>query len=85
MASLHWRDFGEEWVVFDEASGQTHWLDGVNAAVLMRFQDGPASQAEICEFIDQLGGQRSDALVKQINDTVSQLQSIGLIDEVADA
>jgi len=83
LASLHWRDFGEEWAVFDVASGQTHWFDGLSAAVLMRFQDGPSNIAEISGFIQLLGVQSSDEVNKQIKDIVSQLQSIGLV-EVAD-
>lgn len=84
LASLHWRDFGDEWVVFDVASGQTHWLDGISAAVLMRFQDGPANLDDVAGFIQLLGVQGTDELKKQIIDIVSQLQSIGLV-ELVDA
>ena len=80
LASLHWRDFGEEWAVFDVASGQTHWLDGLSAAVLMRFQDGSASLADIADFTQTLGVQSTDGLKKQITDIVSHLQSIGLLE-----
>jgi PqqD family protein of HPr-rel-A system len=80
LASLHWREFGDEWAVFDVASGQTHWLDGVNAAVLMRFQDGPADVQAIADFIELLGTQSSDELKQQITGIVSQLLSMGLIE-----
>lgn len=32
--NLHWRCWGDEYVVFDEASGYTHQLDPVRAFVL---------------------------------------------------
>lgn len=79
LANLHWRDFGDEWVVFDVASGQTHCLDGVSAVVLMRLQDGPTNVDGLAEFVCSLGPERSEALNLQITDIVLQLQSIGLI------
>lgn len=35
MASLHWRGWDGEWVVFDLGSGQTHQMDTLSAATLM--------------------------------------------------
>jgi PqqD family protein of HPr-rel-A system len=80
LASLHWREFGDEWAVFDVASGQTHWLDGLSAAVLMRIQDGPATAIEIADFVQSLGIQSTDELKKQIIGIASQLRTIGLVE-----
>ncbi|WP_274595964.1 HPr-rel-A system PqqD family peptide chaperone [Rhodoferax sediminis] len=35
LASLHWRCWGDEWVVFDAGSGQTHQMDTLTAATLL--------------------------------------------------
>lgn len=43
ISSFHWASWDDEYVVFDEASGQTHLLDPVKAYVLDALSDGPAS------------------------------------------
>jgi PqqD family protein of HPr-rel-A system len=37
---LHWRRWGDEWVVFSAGSGQTHKLDALSAAVLLICEEG---------------------------------------------
>jgi len=38
--SLHYRHWGNEWVVFDTGSGQTHQMDTVAAVALMCCENG---------------------------------------------
>ena len=33
MVQLHWRQFGDDWVLFEALSGQTHQMAGVTVAV----------------------------------------------------
>lgn len=47
LCSFHWRRWGDEWVVFDEGSGDTYHLDGLSAVALMCLAAGPCSLAEL--------------------------------------
>ncbi len=39
---LHWRQFGNDWILFEALSGQTHQMSRVTAAVLMCYETGHA-------------------------------------------
>jgi len=47
LCKFHWRQFGDDWVVFDEGSGDTHRLDPVSAVALMCLAEAPLSEAEL--------------------------------------
>lgn len=47
LASLHWRCWDDQWVVFDVGSGQTHSLDKVTAATLSRIESEPTTAADL--------------------------------------
>ena len=47
LASLHWRQWEGEWVVFDEGSGQTHQMDTLTATALMAVDAFPISFQEL--------------------------------------
>jgi len=49
IGRLHWASWFDEYVVFDEASGQTHQLDQVHAFVLHLLSEAPQSRQSICE------------------------------------
>lgn len=38
LVQLHWRQFDDDWVLFEALSGQTHQMAGVTAAVLMCYE-----------------------------------------------
>jgi len=46
-SSLHYRHWGNEWVVFDVGSGQTHEMDTVAAATLMHCENGWISLTDL--------------------------------------
>lgn len=39
---LHWRQFGNDWILFEALSGQMHQMSRVTAAVLMCYETGHA-------------------------------------------
>ena len=51
LRSLHWRQFGDEWVLFDEGSGDTHRMDVLSAVVLMCLGDSPCDLAKLSEQV----------------------------------
>ncbi len=47
LAEFHWRCWGEDWVLFDNGSGQTVQIDALLAAALTELEQSPASLAEL--------------------------------------
>ena len=51
LVDLSWRNWQDEWVVFDTGSGQTHQLDALTAATLMTIEAG---DLQISELVSQV-------------------------------
>jgi hypothetical protein len=48
LTRLHWRNFGNEWLIFDQGTGQTLLVDALSAAALMALEAaGPLPRAEL--------------------------------------
>jgi PqqD family protein of HPr-rel-A system len=47
LCLLHWHQFGDEWVAFDDGSGDTHRMDTLSAVALMCLGESPCSLAEL--------------------------------------
>jgi PqqD family protein of HPr-rel-A system len=83
VAILHWSGWNDEYVVFEEASGQTHQLDAVRAFVLHRLSDGSQTYsgimralAEVSVFSAESGG--SEILHTVLNEFVA----LGLVEVI---
>ena len=46
-SQLHWREWDDEFIVFDLATGRTHLLDAMTAGVLLCLENGRKSQNEL--------------------------------------
>lgn len=53
ISSLHWASWDDEYVVFDEASGQTHLLDPIKAYILDVLSDGSADVSRLKLLVEQ--------------------------------
>lgn len=82
-ATLVWRTWGDEVVVYDPDSGDTHLLDTVGGAVLGCLQAEPLAIEACCAGLaDRLGIDDDPALRRYVTDLVAQLERLGLIDLV---
>lgn len=54
ISSLHWASWDDEYVVFDEASGQTHLLDPIKAYILDILSDGSANVSQLTLLVEQV-------------------------------
>lgn len=63
---LHWRDWSNEYVIFDEFSGATHSLDLLTACTLLCIEDGATDLqtliARVSEYTSLSDRQISDSL-----------------------
>lgn len=87
-ARLHWRHLDGDWLIFDEASGQTLAADAVGAAALMALEEGIArSPAEIEQQV--VGDLELDdtqalaALPERLAETLKFLAGLGLVESLA--
>jgi PqqD family protein of HPr-rel-A system len=53
ISSHHWACWDDEYVVFDEASGQTHLLDPIKAYILDVLSDGFADVSRLRLLVEQ--------------------------------
>lgn len=85
LCSLHWRRWGEDWVVFDAASGTTHRLDTLSATTLLLLQEQPAdSAAALSARLDEALQIGSGAEVPvALSAALRQLENAGLVERDA--
>jgi len=81
---LVWKSYGDEFVVYNCASGHTHYLNLLAAIALEHLQERPATIEELAERI------RGDIEVEgkieglaQLPDLVAQFDELGLIAPLA--
>ena len=80
---LHWRSLDDEWVVFDSASGDTHHLDGISAAVLMCLEaDAYDLDGLIGVLASELNLPKDDGLASRLESLLGQLSRLELIEPV---
>ncbi|MDN3919516.1 HPr-rel-A system PqqD family peptide chaperone [Roseateles violae] len=85
LAALHWRQWdADDWVVFDEGSGQTFSIDAVAAASLMALEAGGLAQPALLEQVAadlQIGD--AAALDQRVEQSLRFLAELGLVEPPA--
>lgn len=74
--------WGDEFVAFNNRSGDTHLLNAFAGQVLLRLQQEPLDLASLIEFfgaIPQLDPERAEL---QIENILADLDSLGLIERI---
>jgi PqqD family protein of HPr-rel-A system len=83
-SKLHWRRLDDEWVVFEAASGDTHHLDTISAAVLMCLEADPLDLDGLSEVIaGELQLPNREDLASRLEGLLDQLHRLGLIEPAA--
>jgi PqqD family protein of HPr-rel-A system len=78
---LLWKTWGEESIVFNESSGNTHLLNPTVAKILSIVQSQPSSTEEISLKIASESGLGADEKILQRVDVVLEtLDNLGLIE-----
>jgi PqqD family protein of HPr-rel-A system len=90
LVVLHWRCWDNEWVVYNQGSGDTHLLDTVTAYTLMALEEGAATPAQLLMQLDLsqgIGLERSaeqpQTVEAHLVAVLQQLEQAGLIESVA--
>lgn len=77
---LHWRQLDDAWVVFDEASGDTHQISALGVSVLGLLADGARSRQELENEIVDATSAPAGEVASALESVVEQFKSLGLIE-----
>jgi PqqD family protein of HPr-rel-A system len=76
-----WKTWGEESIVFNESSGNTHLLNPTAAKILSMVQSQPSSAQEVSLKIASESGLAADEeILQRVNVVLETLDSLGLIE-----
>lgn len=83
-AARHWRNWGDEVVVYQPGAATTHLLDGNSAAVFLTLLESaaaPVSEQDLRALLtDETDG---DAHTRLLRDILDSLENIGLAESLA--
>ena len=80
---LERRDWDGEAVVYDDASGDTHRLAPLPAAILAVLQTHPATAYELCDRLaPDVEGVAAGSLLGHVSSALTELERLGLIKRV---
>ncbi len=80
-SGLHWRCWDDEWIVFDQGSGQTHLMNPVTAAALMQFDTQCLSFQQLLDKVAaDMSVTTSSELASALSSAVEQLVGLGLLE-----
>lgn len=83
LAAFHWAGWNDEYVVFDEASGQTHQLDAVRAFVLNQLVDSSKTSAELALDLSILPAFATSETVHEILQGIfSEFEANGMVEVI---
>ncbi len=77
---MHWASWNDEYVVFDETSGQTHQLDAVRAFVLDFLGESPSDLFNIAAELTKSLAISSSCASELIALIIQEFQTIGLVE-----
>jgi PqqD family protein of HPr-rel-A system len=81
-----WKNFGPEWVVYDDASNQTVVLDAVEFDVFLCLAAGPVTEEQlIATVLEDLQLEANDESLAMVQVTLSKLESARLIQQLHNA
>jgi PqqD family protein of HPr-rel-A system len=83
--NLQWKRWGDEFIVFNPTSGQTHLLNLVAGKALKLLEESPASPSEIIDRLCETTGiESSTEFAEHIRRLFSEFDELGLV-ELADS
>lgn len=81
VCRLHWRHWDEDHILFNEASGQTHYLNELGTCILELVEEEPLTTLELGENLRAIYGLEMDeGLRAGLLKLVAELDGLGLIE-----
>ena len=79
-SSLHYRNWGNEWAVFDVGSGQTHEMSTMPAVALMHCENGWIALPQIIAGVAADLDLPPEAFSHSLQMALEQFESLGLLE-----
>jgi PqqD family protein of HPr-rel-A system len=80
-ASLHWVSWNDEYVVFDETSGQTHQMNALRAYILNSLdKQGMLFDALVTDIKSSLGASTETDLPAVVDSILREFEAHGLVE-----
>jgi PqqD family protein of HPr-rel-A system len=79
-AQFQWFSCEGEFLIFNNLSSETHFLDALSAAVLKGVADFPRTAAEISNELSMRFDLEEPLLEARVRDTLKQFEKLGLIE-----
>jgi PqqD family protein of HPr-rel-A system len=79
--ALHFRSWDDEFVVYDNLSGDTHLVDSTAAQILLKLQQAPSNSTTLAEsLVPLLHANWDDEFVGQVEHILADLDTLALIE-----
>ncbi len=79
---LHWRHWDRDWIVFDEASGNTHAMGELAACALLCLDEGAMDAEALIAEVATATSLPPEMIQAGLKDEVAQLVRLALVDIV---
>ncbi len=74
------REWDDEWIVYDDRTGDTHRLGGAAGEIVSRLKAGPMSLDDLVQGISaSLQAECDDTFRNSIEDTIDRLRALNLV------
>jgi hypothetical protein len=84
VARLHWVGWDNEYVVFEETSGQTHQLDTLRAFVLnAAAADSVQADSMLADLVSAMPSLRYEVSVELLNSVLKEFETVGLLESAS--
>lgn len=84
VAQLHWVGWEDEYVVFEESSGETHQLDAFRAFVLNSAIEGPIQvEGLLADMVSAMPVEDRQTTAQALQSVVEELETVGLLERVS--
>ena len=80
-SGLVWTSWGEEHILFQSSSGETHYLNATAASVLRGLSQAPGALDDVCRQTEISGGTSPDeGLLRQVAALLARFDELGIIE-----
>ena len=80
IARLHWASWHDEYVVFEETSGQTHQLDAARAFVLQLLSEAPGTLSTFARELSINSAFSIADATALLQVIIGEFQAVGLVE-----
>jgi PqqD family protein of HPr-rel-A system len=78
--ALLWEPWGEDFVIYNTRSGETHFINATAARILKLLQEGPSSVPDMAEPLRaEIGGGDVPNLCSEISRIIRDFDQLGLV------